>query len=186
MCSHMCALIYVLLYVCSHMCALIYVLSSVCSYMCAFFCVLSSVCSPVCALVCVLSSVCALLSDFLCVLSYVCSDMSALMCSHMSAPLCSHLCVFVIIITTTSLVSFCPPPHCLGSLEGLITTHRSSATRTVRGRRSFSCRCFTHRYLHPQTPLHAEILTEMFLFRSLDNRMFVTPRSLYTHARLCT
>ena len=35
--------------------------------------------------------------------------MSALMCSHMSAPLCSHMCVIVIIITTTSLVSFCPP-----------------------------------------------------------------------------
>ena len=42
------------------------------------------------------------------------------MCSHMSAPLCSHLCIIVIIITTTSLASFCPPPHCLGSLAGII------------------------------------------------------------------
>ena len=63
-------------------------------HMCAFFCVLSYVCSPVCAFICVLSSVCSHVSD---------------MCSHMSSPLCSHLCVIVLILTTTSLVSFCPP-----------------------------------------------------------------------------
>ena len=43
--------------------------------------------------------------------------MSALMCSHMSAR--SHLCLIFIIITTTSLVSFCSPPHGLGSLAGI-------------------------------------------------------------------
>ena len=71
--------------------------------------------------------------------------MSALMCYHTSAPLCCHLCVIIIIIiiiiilililifilililililiiTTTSLISFCSPPHCLGSLAGTIS-----------------------------------------------------------------
>ena len=77
----------VLFFVCS------YVLSFVCSPMCSHMC--SHMCAPMC------SHICALI----CVLSHVCSQMCALMCAR----LCSHLCVIVIIITATSLVSFCPP-----------------------------------------------------------------------------
>ena len=99
--------------------------------MCALLCVLSSVlsyvCSPLCALSSVLSYVCSPLCALICVLSYACYHMCALMCSHMSAPLCSHLCVIVIIITTTSLASF-SPPHCLGSLAGIIFSRDSEGT----------------------------------------------------------
>ena len=83
---------------CALTCVLSYVCSYVCSHMCTLTCVLSYVCFHMCALICVLAYVC----------SHKCSDMSVLMCSHMSAPMCSHLCV-LIIITATSLVSFCPP-----------------------------------------------------------------------------
>jgi len=51
---------------------------------------------------------------------------------------------------------------------------------------AFTHRCFTHRYLHPQTPLHAELLTQMFLRRSLYKQMFFYTQKLYTHPRLCT
>ena len=115
----MSALLCVLPQPCFHMCALLCLLSYVCSHMCAFFCVLSSVCSHMCAFICVLSYVCSHMCALTCVLPYVCSDMSALVCSHMSAPLCSHLCV-ILIITTTIVSSPFAPPHCLGSLAGVI------------------------------------------------------------------
>ena len=53
----------------------------------------------ICGLSSVLSSVC-----FSCALIRVLSSVLSSVCSHM----CSHLCV-LIIITATSLVSFCPP-----------------------------------------------------------------------------
>ena len=101
----MCALICVLSYVCSSMCALL----------CAFICLLSCVCYPICSHMCYHMSY-----AFICVLSYVCSPL----CSHMSAPLCSHLCAIICVLSSSSsppLVSYpFAPPHCLGSLAGII------------------------------------------------------------------
>ena len=87
LCSHMCALLCLLLYVCFLLCALLYFFSCMCSHMCTFICVRQFVWFPMSA------SICAL------------SDISALLCSHMSAPLCSHLNNIVIIIPTTNLIS---------------------------------------------------------------------------------
>ena len=97
MCSPLCS------YMCALACALMCVLS------CPFFCVSFYVCSHMCAFIFVLSSVCSHMSALICVLPYVCSDTSALMCSQMSAPMCSHLYGIIIIVTTTSLISVCPP-----------------------------------------------------------------------------
>ena len=73
MCSHICALTYVLSHVCSHMCAPP-VLEFMCSHMCALVHV--SMCSDMCALI-----------GVLCVLSYVCS------------PLCSHMCALLFVLS---------------------------------------------------------------------------------------
>ena len=109
--------VYALVCVCALICVLWYVSWPLSSHMCNLLCVLSYVCSSMLSYVC--SHICVLICALMCMLSYVsfplCSDMCALVCvlfhacSHMSAPLCSHLCVTVIVITTTSLVSFSAP-----------------------------------------------------------------------------
>ena len=126
-------------YVCSHLCALMGV--CVCSHMCAFLCVLSSVLSHVCL------HMSAFICAPICVLPYVCSVVSALMCSRMSAPVRSHLCVIILTITTTSLVSFCPPTlfgvSCWDIFLQVWTTNRSN-NASMEYLYSFECHPSTH------------------------------------------
>ena len=108
--SYVCS--YALICVLSHVCSP-YVCSPLCSHVCALLCVLSSVLSYVCSPLCALSSVLSYVWSPLCAL--ICVLPRALICLHM----CPHLCVIVIIITTTVSPPFAPP-HCLGSLAGII------------------------------------------------------------------
>ena len=104
MCALLCALICVLSSVCSHMCALTCVLSCVCSYMCSLICALICQLFYVHSYVC--SHVCAFLCAVICVLSYVCFHVLSYVSSSSSSP--------------PLFSSPIAPPHCLGSLAGII------------------------------------------------------------------